>query len=137
MIGIEPLEPRRVLAANPLVVIHTGDSGQGSLRWAIEQANLDPGPSLIEFNIPANGLNHDADGVAPSRTGADAAGDVFVIHLNSALPALTNDGTIIDGRTQTAFTGDTNPFGPEIVIDGSSVSSRGLQLQSDNNQVLG
>ena len=35
------------------------------------------------------------------------------------MTALGN-GTTIDGTSQTAFTGDTNPNGPEIVLDGSN-----------------
>ena len=128
-----------MLAANPLVVTNTNDSGPSSLRWAIEQANLEPGPNLIEFNIPSSKLNYDADVVAPNRPGADVDSDVFIIRLLTALPSLTDGGTIVDGRTQAEFSGDTNPFGPEIVIDGSdsSGSSRGLQLESDDNQIIG
>ena len=35
-------------------------------------------------------------------------------------------GTTIDGSTQTAFTGDTNPSGPEVVLDGSQITVQNL-----------
>ena len=55
----------------------------------------------------------------PALPGGDAAPDVWVIKPLSALPALSDasGGTTIDGRTQTTFGGDTNPFGPEVVLD--------------------
>ncbi len=52
---------------------------------------------------------------------------------------MTDDGTTIDGQTQTVFSGDTNPFGPEIVLDGSAAGAgaNGLTITSNNNQVFG
>ena len=35
-------------------------------------------------------------------------------------------GTTIDGSTQTAFTGDTNPSGPEVVLNGSQIAVQNL-----------
>ena len=105
------------------VVTNTNDSGAGSLRNAIAFANADPG-TTIKFNIPT------ADGGYSSATG------VFTIKPTSALPTITADGTVIDGATQTAFTGNTNTSGPEIVIAGSQLagaSASGLRLNSSNN----
>ena len=116
-------------------VINTADSGGGSLRQAILDANANTGADTIAFNIPTSDLNFvDVDS---AMAGGDAAADVFLIRPLSALPVLndTTGGTTIDGRTQTAFGGDTNPFGPEIVIDGSLAGTNGLEMLSDNNQV--
>ncbi len=127
---------RRVLLTT-LVVTTTDDSGAGSLRQALLDANAIPGADEITFSISTSDTGFvDADS---SLAGGDAAADVFVIHLGSALPALTDDGTTIDGRTQTASTGDTNPFGPEIVLDGSTAGSgaNGLTVSSDNNSIFG
>jgi Thrombospondin type 3 repeat len=102
----------RVALASPPVpppscttVTSTNDGGVGSLRDAISCANLNPGPDTIRFNIPVSdpGFN----------------GSVFVIRPLSALPTLTDNGTTIDGATQTVFTGNTNAAGPEVVINGS------------------
>ena len=38
-----------------ITVINTNDSGTGSLRWAIDQANANPDASEIEFDIPGSG----------------------------------------------------------------------------------
>jgi len=92
----------RALALVILVVTNTSDSGAGSLRQAILNANVDGMPDQIVFNIPL------AD--------PGFAGGVFTIKPTTALPVVFEDGTSIDGATQTAFTGDTNPTGPEVVI---------------------
>ncbi len=133
----EPLECRALLST--LTVVNTNDTGLGSLRWAIEEANASAGADTIEFNISTGDPNFvDVDSALP---GGDATPDAFVIKPLSILPALSDasGGTTIDARTQTAFTGDTNPFGPEIVLDGSAITVgvNGLHLSSDNNQVHG
>jgi|Deesub1362A_J573_1020465.scaffolds.fasta_scaffold02718_3 uncharacterized repeat protein (TIGR01451 family) len=66
----------------------------GSLRWAIEQANSDPGSDTIEFAIPTSdsGFN----------------GTWWTIILVDDLPAITYP-VVIDGTTQAANVGDTNP----------------------------
>jgi hypothetical protein len=65
----------QVNAAGEYAVITTLDSGPGTLRWAIEQANSHPGPDVIRFDLNLTG-----------RT----------ILLTSELPPLTDDGTTID-----------------------------------------
>src|SRR6267378_625029 len=117
---------------NTLTVTNTADSGPGSLRQAILDANALPGglPVTIAFNIPTTDPNFlDDDSFL---TGGDAAADAFFIRPATPLPALTRAFVTIDGRTQTGFTGDTNPFGPEIVIDGrGAVSGAGLTLNAN------
>jgi hypothetical protein len=55
------------------------------------------------------------------------------------MPALTRGNTIVNGASQIATTGDTNPFGPEIVLDGSlaGAGANGLDLRSSANIVHG
>ena len=68
-------------AAATFTVTNMADSGPGSLRWAITQANLTPGPDVIQFAIPGPGVQ--------------------TITPLSALPALTDPrGVFIDGFTQ-------------------------------------
>lgn len=88
-----------------MTVTHTNDGGPGSLRQAINQANNVPGTTIV-FNIPT------------SDPGFNNAAGVFVIRPLSPLPPISGDGTVIDGDSQTVFTGDTNPVGPEIVVNG-------------------
>jgi parallel beta-helix repeat protein len=106
-------------------VTTTGDSGPGSLRAAIDSANAAAGPDAIVFAIPvtASGFN----------------GQWFTIRPITQLPALTDDGTTIDGSTQTASTGDTNPAGPEIELNGglAPVGTDGLVISSSNDTING
>ena len=116
--------PVPFLACGP--VTNTNDSGAGSLRDAISCANLNPGPDAISFNIPATDPGFD--------------GTVFTIRPLSALPTLTDNGTTIDGATQTAFSGDTNAAGPEVVINGglmgfSGPFGGGLNIPSSGNHI--
>lgn len=61
---------------------------------------------------------------------------VQVIQPTSPLPAISSR-LYIDGHSQTDFGGDANPFGPEIVLDGSLAGgdANGLHLDSDGNRV--
>ncbi len=113
-------------------IVNTNNCGQGSLRQFILNAN----------RLANSGLDQDDWGVAKSAGvehtifmipitdsgyGADptgGSGDAFVIRLDSAgIADLTDADTAIDGRTQTAFTGNTNgpvantSTGPEVVVD--------------------
>ena len=101
-----------------------GPDGVVSLREAIVASNNTSGPQLIQFNISTSddGFN----------------GDVFTIQPLSALPALTDNGITIDGVSQTLFSGDSNPDGPEIVLDGSSVDDgTGVDIASNEHIVRG
>ena len=94
-------------------VINTADSGAGSLRWAITNANANPGPDTITFQISGN---------AP-----------FTINLSRALPSVT-DPVTIDATTQPGYSGT-----PVVELNGASTAtgSVGLQLNSGFNTVLG
>lgn len=113
------LEVFNAPVSGDLVVVNTNDSGAGSLRQAILDANANPAtPDTVIFEIPA------------SDPGFDGA--AFTIQPLSPLPVLLR-ATTIDGSTQAAFTGDTNPYGPEIFLDGSLLSAgSGLTLADDN-----
>jgi hypothetical protein len=111
-----------IMPLAPVQVINTMDSGAGSLRAAIAVANQTPGMS-IEFNIPDNdpGFN----------------GKAFLISVRSPLPVINQASTVIDGTTQTTATGNTNPAGPEIIIDGSLApnGSDGIRISANNCSV--
>lgn len=85
------------LGAATFVVTNTGTgSGGGTLRRAINSANSTAGPDTIVFNVPT------------SDAGYSAVRGVFTFRVTNALAQIT-DSVVIDGATQTAFTGNTNP----------------------------
>ena len=100
-----------------------GPDGLVSLREAIRAANATPGPQVIGFNIPTTDEGFD--------------GMVFTIKVKPFRPldSLMDDGNTIDGSTQTSFTGDTNPYGPEIVINGDVDAGGGLTISSAYNVI--
>ena len=97
-----------------LIVDNTNDEGAGSLRQALldaQQFCATVPLCTIDFRIP----------------GAGEEGR-FVIRPRSELPEVRGN-VELDGATQTRFGGDTNPAGPEIVLDGSEAPpARGLVL---------
>lgn len=91
--AVEPLEPRRLLA--PFAVTNTDDSGPGSLRQAILDANANPGADAVDFRIPAS----TAPDLRVPVPGFDPVSQTWRITLASPLPALT-DTIVIDGLSQ-------------------------------------
>ena len=110
----------RAVAPNPFVVTNTGNSGIGSLRWAISNANTIAGTDTITFAIPGTGP--------------------FTIQPNSSLPTIT-DPAVIDGYSQSGSSpaADRGPATLMIELDGSSAGSgaRGLRISSGNSTVKG
>lgn len=112
-----PAVHRSVSFPRDFVVTNTGDSGPGSLRAAIEAAN----EACATFSIPCRVAFH-IEAPVP-------ANGWYTILPNTPLPKLTGTDIEIDGATQTAFGGDTNPLGPEIAIDGSALATgHGLEI---------
>lgn len=99
-------------AAAPLLVTNTLDSGPGSLRQAIIDANTAAGPDIINFSI--------------------SGGGVQTITLLSVLPDIT-DSVTIDAYTQSGASPNTLAVGDNavltIVLNGNT-QSVGLLLQS-------
>ena len=118
-LAVEPV------SASMFVVTNTDDDlGEGSLRWAIRQANENPGPDTITFAIP----------------GADCPTGICYIYPVSYLPVLTDDGTTIDGYSHpNAFAATAStPANIVIQIDGGdTINNNGLNIISANNIVRG
>ena len=119
----------RGIALPTFVVTNTNDSGEGSLRSAIESANDREGKDTIIFRLENDGTNTFED-VDAHLIGGDEEGDVFVFRPLTPLPSLSDvtGGTWVNA---TSVTSDTNPFGPEIILDGSLITidnAPGLEL---------
>lgn len=109
--GFEPLETRCLLAV--YTVLNALDAGDDSLRWAIEQANANPGADEIHFNIGGGGAH--------------------TISLDSPLPAIVETVTL-DGATQPGYAG-----APLIQIDGGAgpvPGAPGLLLHSHEGSTV-
>ncbi len=102
------------------IVTNTNDSGGGSLRQAITDLEIAGGDDSIWFDIAPGSLTN---GVA-------------LINVATILPTVAADGVTIDGGSQAALHGDTNPKGPEIRIHGT-YGFDGLNVTGDNVTVRG
>lgn len=92
-------------------VTSTSDSGPGSLRAAISfgfdrSEAAGSRVTTVTFAIPT--------------TDPGFSGGVAVIKPTGPVPALGNR-TAVDGTTQTASKGNTNPSGPEVAVNGVNI----------------
>ncbi|MBN4081764.1 T9SS type A sorting domain-containing protein [bacterium AH-315-C07] len=104
------------LIANTYLVTNTNDSGSGSLRQAIINANNNGSTDVIEFNI---------SGMAP-----------HTIMPLSPLPDIElTQPVIIDGTTQPAngYTGNN----PKIILNGDSAGTYGLSIRAGYCEIYG
>ena len=109
--------------AQTFTVTNTNDTGAGSLRQAITDANAIAGQTdTIAFNIPGSGVQT----ISPA----------------SALPTLT-DPVIIDGYTQPGASANTLATGNNAVLlielngSGAGAGANGLTISSGNSTVRG
>ncbi|MBD3378772.1 T9SS type A sorting domain-containing protein [candidate division KSB1 bacterium] len=113
------------LWADTFVVTNTEDLGENSLAWAIDKSQQHLGPDTIAFQIPTTDPRYDSES------------GVWVITITTPLPVMTDDGTVIDGSSQTRFAGDTNPDGFEIEIFGLNAphEAPGIVIYSAYNHI--
>jgi hypothetical protein len=109
------------LAAATFTVTNTSDSGAGSLRQAILDANANPGLDTITFAIPGAGVQ--------------------TIEPLSVLPTIT-DPVFIDGYSQpgAVFSTDPNGFNGTLLIELSGVNAgsiNGLDIVAGGSTVRG
>jgi len=109
----------QTVSASTYTVTNTNDSGTGSLRDAIDQANANSELDIISFNIPGAGPH--------------------VIQPSSALPEI-NAPVFIDGYSQpgSSVANAGTPASLKVILDGTNAgSSAGLVLISGNNTISG
>ncbi len=113
-LGVGTLVALRPGCGPTFTVTNTSNSGAGSLRQAITDANACPGLNTIAFNV----------------TGTGCVSGVCTIAPTAVLPTIT-DPVVIDGTTQPGFSGV-----PRIQIDGVSTSGvNGLQLNTTGSTI--
>ncbi len=99
-----------------------GPDGLVSFSEAMIATNNTPGHQKVEFAIPAGELGW----CCPAYDG------VAVFHSITGFYWRANDEVTIDGGSQTAFAGDTNPDGAEVLLYGAT-----FFLNQDNSTVRG
>ena len=98
-------------ARGRFVVTNTNNTGAGSLRQAMLDANIAPGADFIDFNIPGTGV----------RT----------INLGLRLPEIT-DPVTIDATTQPAYAG-----APLVEINGGASIDTGFVIKAGASTLRG
>ncbi|MCL1472975.1 hypothetical protein LAY57_20120, partial [Argonema antarcticum A004/B2] len=109
------------IAQNDFAVTNTNDSGEGSLRQAITNANAIAGTDTITFNISGAGPH--------------------TISPTSALPTITQ-AVIIDGYSQPGASKNTLAAGNDavlnIVLDGTNAGNvNGINLNASSSTIQG
>lgn len=96
-------------------IVNVNDTGQGSLRQFVTNANALANAGLVQSGLPAGGetsIFMVSDGAAHPGLRAGLANLLVTglarVTLASALPAFTDAATRLDGATQTANVGNTN-----------------------------
>ncbi len=109
------LLPAVAASAATFTVVNTNDSGAGSLRQAVLDANANPGLDTIAFNVPGSG--------------------VHTITPATSLPPVT-DAVILDGYTQPGSSPNTLAVGDDAVLlielDGSTAGGIGILIEGPN-----
>jgi len=108
-------------ASATFTVTNTNDSGAGSLRQAINDANTAPGADIISFNIPGS--------------------DVHTIAPLSALPKIT-EAVTINGYSQPEAQPNTKAVGSDAVLKiqlsgANAGTAEGLWIGAANSTVKG
>jgi IPT/TIG domain-containing protein/S-layer family protein len=108
------------LSANTFTVINTNDSGAGTLRQAILDANANPGLDTIAFNITGSGVH----------TIQPLLSTMFI-----------TDPVVIDGFTQAGSSPNTLLVGNDAVytveIDGSGLTNTLFYIQTSGATIRG
>ncbi len=137
--------------AGSIVVSNLNDTGPGSLRQAIMDANANAGPDTITFSISGTinddqKTNGDMPHVADNNTTIDATGQSITLKaagVNHSPPPIVIDSSnnTIKGFTINGYTGGdgmevggNNNLISNMVLNGNS---QGIRINGNNNRVEG
>ncbi len=111
--------------AGSSIVTNTNNDGAGSLRDALDFANVSPGTDTITFDIDAG-------------TDPGCSGGVCTIQPLTKLPTITS-AVVVDGLSQTGADCSSWPPTLTVVLDGSAAASSvgGLQVTGGGTTVKG
>ena len=122
VLAIGALASAALAGANTYTVTSTADSGAGTLRQAILDANANPGADTIAFNVIGSGVHT----ITPATT----------------LPPIT-EAVTIDGYTQPGSSANTQAVGQGlntvllIEVSGATAAGTGLELRAQNVTIRG
>jgi len=123
-------------SAATYLVINTNNSGAGSLRQAILDANTNPGPDLINFNIPGAGGH-----IIFLKTLLPVITDPVTIDGYSQPGATSNTATMADNATLLIELTGTDPLffnaGDGLVITAGDSTVKGMIINGFNNENFG
>ncbi len=148
---IESLETRQVCAT--FTVINTDDSGAGSLRQAIIDANNSAGTDIVEFNIPGAGV-HTIEPLTSLPTSTDitidgttqpgyASGGPKLIELSgvnyefNTFPDFFFDNGLVVNNNSTVKGLAVNRFYTGILVQGSNNHIAGNYIGTDPTGSVG
>ena len=119
----EGTQQNPVMPMSEILVTNSADSGMGSLRWAIEQANSNLGPDIIHFSMSSAIISPitDLPPIVDYDTVIDASPNWSGIWPGG------KPGIIIDGSSDTSG----NPTGLRVV-GASNVTIKGLEIRYFN-----
>jgi hypothetical protein len=120
------------VAADTFTVINTNDSGDGSLRWAIAQAEAAPGWDRVVFDIPGAGV-HTIQLLGPLFITSPMSVDGTTQPGYASFPSLAGTPLIeLDGSLAGGSAG-----GIWINSSGGSSSLRGLAIGNFSAEAIG
>ncbi|MGB8191079.1 MAG: hypothetical protein WCF67_04125, partial [Chitinophagaceae bacterium] len=111
--------------AATFTVTNTNDTGPGSLRQAILDANASPGPDIINFNIPGSGPFV----ITPGTGGLPSLDEE--VRINGYSQPGATQGSILARTIQIVLNGSSAGVGASgLTVNGNAVSISGLAIHS-------
>jgi hypothetical protein len=131
-----PILHGAALNAATFTVTTTADTGAGSLRQAIQDANSNPGPDNITFNIPGTGVQT-INPLTPPPIITDTVHIDGYTQPSAATATATSAATILIELSGALLPGGPGVNGITLVAGSSGSSIRGLSINRFQRAVPG